>query len=84
MAAFLVKQKCKCSSSQNNEESPTIDASDILEGDYENESTANSVVEMTDSEREKPTRSLEYIPNAFGTAPPHNGTNNTMVRAALV
>lgn len=58
VAAILVKRRC---SSQNNEKSPTIDASDILEGDYENDSTVESieiVVEMTDSERKKPTRSL--------------------------
>ena len=53
-------QKC---SSQNNEESPTIDASDILQGDHvkeessvQSDDTLFNFVEMTGSEQEKPSR----------------------------
>ena len=49
------------------QDGPTIDATDILEGDYVNEESSiateveqGSFVEMTDSEQEKPIRSAAY------------------------
>jgi len=60
-AAILAKKKC------SPQDGPTIDATDILEGDYVNEESSiateeeqGSFVEMTDSEQEKPIRSAAY------------------------
>ncbi|KAL7430044.1 hypothetical protein ACHAXM_002003 [Skeletonema potamos] len=60
-AAILAKKKC------SPQDGPTIDATDILEGDYVNEESSIateveqvSFVEMTDSEQEKPIRSAAY------------------------
>lgn len=68
-AAILAKKKC------SPQDGPTIDATDILEGDYVNDDCSiqsddvpppppdmegGSFVEMTDSEQEKPIRSAAY------------------------
>jgi hypothetical protein len=89
------------------QDGPTIDATDILEGDYVNddcsiqsydvpppppEEEQGSFVEMTDSEQEKPIRSVayqlahtrslepgaEYVPNSFGTASPPAEADNVI------
>ena len=64
MASVLVKKRCRCST-QESEEGP--DASDILEGDYEHDSsTITSIIGMTDCMQEKAVyvERLKYVPNA--------------------
>ena len=76
-------QRC---SSHGDEETPAIDGSEILEGDYENETAGSSIVEMTHScEREKSDERSSHMPRSVCTisedatsfAPPEEEMNGT-------
>ena len=87
MASVLVKKRCRCSS-QESEEGP--DASDILEGDYEHDSsTITSIIGMTDCMQEKAVyvERLKYVPNEIDSVPPPPTppeTNKNIVDGAAI
>jgi len=89
VAAIMAKKKCTCASaSQDDKDGP--DASDILRGDYGNDSsTITSISGMTDLKTGKSVyiERLNYFPSEIETTvppPPPTETNNNVTDGAAI